>query len=234
MTDKEKKLVEQEKRLQAQIDSNPELLRLGKIIAERGKEIWQEYENEYLEILNSYKDYCRSNGLVMPKDKNEFFHWVAIAYPDENLPYIIEVAKRPHNYKRFHEYKERLFNNPEWSEEKEFEYLQKEIAEPQQVNKKPQTLKDLICHEKSEEIVKEIKEKYKNIKGKRLKLLLMAFQELDLIPKERESSNFHRLCKSEFNWDIASYQAMNDYPYNSIIDEVEFREMKLFLENLKK
>ena len=112
------------------------------------------------------------------------------------------------------------------------EYLQNENATPQQVNKKPQTLKDLICHEKSNEIVEAIKIKYKNIKGKRLKLLLMAFQELKLIPRERESSNFYRLCKSEFNWEIASYTAMNDYAYNIKIDEVEFSEMKLFIKNL--
>lgn len=133
MTDKEKKLVEQEKKLQAQIDSNPELLRLTKLIGERFKVIWQNYDTEYKNVLNSYKDYCRSKGLVMPKDKNEFFSWVALRYPDEPLPIIIEAAKDPYNYKLFHEYKERLFNNPDWSEEKEFEYLQKEIAEPQQI-----------------------------------------------------------------------------------------------------
>lgn len=127
---------------------------------------------------------------------------------------------------------ENLYNSALSVQQDKSEVINESPAEPQQVNKKPQTLKDLICHEKSEEIVNTIKIKYKNIKGKRLKLLLMAFQELELIPKERENSNFYRLCKKEFNWKIASYTAMNDYAYNIKIDEVEFSEMKLFIKNL--
>lgn len=132
MTDKEKRFLEIEKRLEAQAKLNPELVRLMKLAAEQGKEILKEYEAEFNKVLDGYKDYCRVNGLVIPKDTKEFFSWVALRYPDENLPFIIEVAKNPYNYKLFHDYKERLFNNPEWSEEKEFEYLQKELAEPQQ------------------------------------------------------------------------------------------------------
>ncbi|CAA7195871.1 hypothetical protein [Chryseobacterium potabilaquae] len=139
MADKEKRFLEIEKRLEAQAKLNPELVRLTKLTAEQGKKILKEYEAEFNKVLDGYKDYCRVNGFVIPKDTNEFFSWVALRYPDENLPFIIEVAKNPYNYKLFHDYKERLFNNPDWSSKKEFEYLQKEIAEPQQINKKPQS-----------------------------------------------------------------------------------------------
>lgn len=102
-------------------------------------------------------------------------------------------------------------------------------------NTKPQkanTLSDLITHSKGIEIVEGIKIQYKNIKGKRLKLLLMALQELGLFPKEGNASKFHTLCKSEFDWDIASYQAMNDYKFNDVTDKPELCEMKQYLENL--
>ena len=52
------------------------------------------------------------------------------------------------------------------------------------------------------------------IKGKRLKLLLLALQDLGLLPKERIAKKFHDCCKNEFDWDIARYSAMNDYKYN--------------------
>ncbi|MBN8623225.1 MAG: hypothetical protein J0L47_08870 [Flavobacteriales bacterium] len=132
MADKEKRFLEIEKRLEAQAKLNPELVRLTKLTAERGKEILKEYEAEFNKVLDGYKDYCRVNGLVIPKDTNEFFSWIALRYPDENLPFIIEVAKNPYNYKLFHDYKERLFTKPNWDSNKEREYLQTEIAEPQQ------------------------------------------------------------------------------------------------------
>tara|TARA_R110002167_G_scaffold312948_4_gene518641 strand:- start:5652 stop:6944 length:1293 start_codon:yes stop_codon:yes gene_type:complete len=94
------------------------------------------------------------------------------------------------------------------------------------------TLSDLIAHKKSVHLVDNIKIKYKNIKGKRLKLLFIAFQNLELLPKERIASKFHRCCKSEFDWDIASYSAMNDYQYNAIVDKAEIDSMKEYLKTL--
>jgi hypothetical protein len=95
-------------------------------------------------------------------------------------------------------------------------------------------LSDLITHEKNMEIIEGIKVQYKNIKGKSLKLLLMAFQELNLLPKDRISKKFHDCCKNEFNWDIASYNAMNGYIYNEITDTNEFNSKKQYLEELIK
>lgn len=93
---------------------------------------------------------------------------------------------------------------------------------------------DLITHSKSVEIVAGIKTQYKNIRGKRLKLLLSTLQDLGLIPRERIAKKFHDCCKKEFDWDIAKYQAMNDYNYNEHTDSVEFDEMKGFIQALIK
>jgi hypothetical protein len=105
---------------------------------------------------------------------------------------------------------------------------------PQPTIKQNNKLSDLITHQKSIEIVEGIKIQYKNIKGKRLKLLLLALQDLELLPKERISQKFFNSCKYEFDWDIASYNAMNMYKYNDITDRDEFNSMKQFLKTLIK
>lgn len=97
-----------------------------------------------------------------------------------------------------------------------------------------ETLSDLITHKNSVEIVEKIKIQYKNITGKYLKLLLMAFQDLDLLPKERIASKFHKACKNEFNWNIASYNAMNGYEFNPSIDKEELEQKKSYLESIIK
>lgn len=94
------------------------------------------------------------------------------------------------------------------------------------LHKNVNSLVDLIAHEKAYEIVVSIKTSYKNIKGKRLKLLLIALHDLALLPKDRIAKKFHDACKQEFEWDIASYNAMNMYKFNSHIDNEELVEMK--------
>lgn len=90
-------------------------------------------------------------------------------------------------------------------------------------------LSDLITHESSVHISEKIKVKYKGIRGKRLKLLLMAFQDLGLIQKEQIGQRFHTCCENEFNWNVASYNAMNGYNYNESTDSVELTKMTEFL-----
>lgn len=97
--------------------------------------------------------------------------------------------------------------------------------------KQIETLNDLITHEKSQEIVSFLKIQFKNIKGKRLKLLLLGLQELNLIPKERIAKTFHSCCKREFNWDIASYNAMNGYEFYEDLDSKELSLIKKTIEN---
>ncbi|NOU46816.1 MAG: hypothetical protein HOO86_07120 [Bacteroidales bacterium] len=96
------------------------------------------------------------------------------------------------------------------------------------------TLSNLITHKNSIDIVKNIKIQYRNIKGKRLKLLLKAFQDLRLLPKERIAHKFYNCCKNEFDWKIASYNAMNGYNYNERTDNNELNSMKQYLETLTK
>ncbi|WP_248905365.1 hypothetical protein [Flavobacterium sp. K5-23] len=98
----------------------------------------------------------------------------------------------------------------------------------------PITLSDVITHANSVEIVERVKVQYKNIKGKRLKLLLLAFQDLNLLPKERIANKFHKCCEKEFDWEIASYTAMNGHKFNEVTDSVEFTSMKQYLETLIK
>ena len=93
-------------------------------------------------------------------------------------------------------------------------------------------LSELIGHELSEKIISDIKIKYKNIKGKRLKLLLLSLKELELLPQERIAKKFHDFCDSEFNWDIASYTAMNGYSYNPKVDKVVKLKMISFLNKI--
>ncbi|SFZ90355.1 hypothetical protein SAMN05428642_101888 [Flaviramulus basaltis] len=103
-----------------------------------------------------------------------------------------------------------------------------ESKEPQHLQSN--NLHELITSEHCKEIVEAVRIQYKNIKGKKLKLLLLAFQNLKLIPIERTASKFHKCCKNEFNWDIATYPAMNDYEYNSQIDKKELDSMISFLD----
>jgi hypothetical protein len=108
---------------------------------------------------------------------------------------------------------------------------------PQQTEtntKQTETLNDLITHKNSIEIIESVKIQYRNIKGKRLKLLLIAFQDLGLLPKERIAKKFHECCLIEFDWDIASYNAMNGYNYNEKTDKDELNSMKKYLETLTK
>lgn len=115
----------------------------------------------------------------------------------------------------------------------------KNEALPPQQNEKskskqeqPEKLSSIITHKEAETLVSGIKTQYKNIKGKRLKLLLIALQELELLPKERIAKKFHTLCNNEFDWEIASYNAMNGYDFNSNTDTDEVEGMKRYIKTL--
>lgn len=97
---------------------------------------------------------------------------------------------------------------------------------------KIQSLSELFTHTKAAQITEDIKNQYKNIKGKRLKLLLMVLQDFKLLPNERIAKRFHQICENEFNWDIGSYQSMNDYRYNEHIDKRDYDDMKDFISGI--
>lgn len=107
-----------------------------------------------------------------------------------------------------------------------------QTEKPKPEQEQPKTLSSIITHKEPETIVSGIKTQYKNIKGKRLKLLLIALQELELLPKERIAKKFHTLCKNEFDWEIASYNAMNGYNFNSHTDTDEVEGIKEYIKTL--
>ena len=190
----------------------------------------KEFSHEYDDVQSQFNAYFDKEGIVRPKDVDEFLDWLINKNPDIPLWELIDEAKRPYNYNLFHEYKVKCLKE-DWNLAKEIGYWEKN-DDPRRGIKREASLSDLITHSKGIEIVEGIKIQYKNIKGKRLKLLLLALQELGLLPKERIAQRFYDCCKSEFNWYIARYQAMNGYPYNERTDETELESMKQYLESL--
>lgn len=95
-------------------------------------------------------------------------------------------------------------------------------------------LSELITHYNGTKVVEGLHSNYKNIKGKRLKLLLLVLQDLKLLPFDRMAKKFHDCCKSELPWNIGTYNSMNGYKYNPNIDRIEFESMKEYFENLIK
>jgi|GEM_PF-2218646 len=105
-------------------------------------------------------------------------------------------------------------------------------------------LSNLIIHENRVEIVKNIKFQYNGIKGKELRILLKALQELDLLPNKRIAAKFHRCCFNEFEWDIGSPQAMEEKTfikgylregkYVESIDDKDLNKKVKFLKTLIK
>lgn len=202
-------------------------------IIQQMREEWErmreECSIEYEGVQSQFNAYFNKEGMISPKDVDEFIEWLINKNPDIQMRELIYEAKRPYNYNLFHEYKVKCLKE-DWNLAKEIRYWEKNNDDA--LKAKKETLSDIITHPKKTEITEGIKTQYKNIKGKRLKLLLMALQELNLLPKERIALKFHNLCKSEFDWDIASYQAMNDYQYNDYQDQTELDHMKQYLENL--
>jgi hypothetical protein len=116
--------------------------------------------------------------------------------------------------------------------DKAFNSIKEQILQPHPGHKQKTTLSGLITHEESINIIEKIKVQYKGIKGKRLKILLTALQNLQLLPNERIAKSFYTGCKEEFNWDIGTYQSMNDYKYNENTDKEELTQMKDFLNKI--
>ena len=126
------------------------------------------------------------------------------------------------------------------------------IIEPQEINienntttiktKKKPVLSEIITHTRCKEIVEGIRDQYKNIKGKQLKLLLLALQQSDLLPTEGIALKFHQCCEAEFDWDTGTYTGMNDHKYDKETDikfkkgtrTKEIEKMKKFINSLIK
>jgi hypothetical protein len=180
----------------------------------------QFFFDELDEITKSLFDYFKDTG----QNEYEEFETKSIQVNDVNeaIEQIQKGAKKV-------SFPFDSFDNTNVQQQSNIEQLP-----PQQSENQIEKLSDLITHKKSVEVVENVKVKYKNIKGKRLKLLLMAFQDLGLLPKDRIAQKFHNCCKIEFNWNIASYNAMNGYEFNFGIDNDELTEMKQYIETIIK
>ncbi len=166
----------------------------------------------------------------------------SIIYSEKHTGFIIVHNLNPHHI---------VFGKEKWNENFKYNYQtsNNELAifcqklidfidkfdlkkKSKKIKKEVNLLSELIRHELGEEIVAGIKIQYKNIKGKELKLLLLALQELKLLPEKGVGSKFHKLCKKEFDWNITSLTAMNKYNYNDNQDEEVKNEMIIFINNI--
>lgn len=162
-------------------------------------------------------------GSYSTSSKYDFYCYYEVS-SNEYLDFAIPSDKTIEYFKQYFKRIIQLVNDVQFEESLQLD---------EEVTTNEEYLSDLITHGQGEMIVKKIKVRFRNIRGKRLKLLLLAFQATGLLPKERIASKFHRCCDREFDWDIASYTAMNDYEFNDRADIKEFEEIKLFLEGLK-
>ena len=165
--------------------------------------------------------------------KNVLFKFYDFEYSDVYIGFLIETSKVITNSIQSIISENNQILNDKYDILEKQPFLNQGEQHPL-LKTKSKSLCEIITHEKSVDIVNGIKIRYKNIKGKRLKLLLKAFQDLELLPKDRIGKKFHNCCKDEFNWNIGSYNAMNGYHYNEGIDEDQIRSMKEYLETLIK
>ncbi|WP_028123508.1 DUF6043 family protein [Epilithonimonas tenax] len=223
-----------------------------KQISERAKEIISFYE----ENLHSNSDCVKSYFKNLPndfKDRMEYNdkHTALIVVDDLQIFDIyFEVGVLTFNVKDKNYYDENRYTISYLTDNSELlrfcqklvDFADKFIDEvtpikktlpPRQKTKtNANNLEEIITHQNSVNIVECIKIQYKNIQGKRLKLLLIAMQELNLLPKERIAKKFHDYCKTEFDWSIASYEAMNNYTFNKMTDNDEVTAMKDYISNI--
>lgn len=101
------------------------------------------FGDEYDKIQTSFAAYFDKEGIVKPSDTDEFLMWLCVKFPQEPLYKMIDEAKKPHNYRLFHEYRVRCFEDPEWNLDRELIFL---------LEATPQTNSDSISFGKSYEI----------------------------------------------------------------------------------
>lgn len=168
----------------------------------------------------------------------EFNEWLqqakGLQYGDQQQYKAFLTKEVFKDFLRHQKTEKELFDKSKQQEKASWNIEPTQQTESNRGLQKTKDLANLITHKNSFDVVENIKTQYKNIKGKRLKLLMMALQQLELLPKERIAKKFHNCCKTEFEWDIASYTAMNDYLYNEITDKEELENMKSYLTSLSK
>jgi hypothetical protein len=199
----------------------------------RGEFILSIFKREELDyLIYELKDYLdnlkQGETKIYKKINDTYFHWFKLKL-DTNSYTLLLSNKDKTGLEIFFNDLLACINN--FISENEAT-VPVEIVEQNPVTEQPETLSSIITNSASEDLVNGLKIKCKNIKGKRLKLLLIALQELELLPKERIAKKFHTLCEKEFDWHIASYNAMNGYEFNPRTDIDEVEGMKDWIKKL--
>lgn len=85
---------------------------------------FNDFEINYDKTLKSFETFLKSSGKIIPTDFNDFFNWLCCCvFPDDPPYHMFKDGIKPNYFKLFHEYKERLFYDPNWGENEEYEYL---------------------------------------------------------------------------------------------------------------
>lgn len=138
-----------------------------------------------------------------------------------------QAAKYPKLFENFFVNEHELFKrNPNADKSQPYGYTK--VEKPEISPEKKVKPKPTIETPELLKVIEMIKSNpyYNGIKGKRLKILFRALTILNILPAERTANSFYQLIKKNLDWDICSYNAMNDYKYNPNIDEIELERMK--------
>lgn len=204
---------------------------LAKQLQEFGKAITLKYgilENDYNDFINQYTPYFIKNGIITPKDFKQFFNWLASCkYPYESFG-MVEICEN--DFLHFHEYKEILFNNRNWSEEEERERLEskesntieiEQAKKPQRKQGRPKTeIHEASYYLHNKELLQFLIDNYSNTEPRYFNQLLSVLADIEI-------NQLKPATKKEYN--VAFGKALNvkqkqsnfDNYFNTIrIDEI--------------
>lgn len=99
---------------------------LGKLWLENYNRAKEGYSVERKKFKKDFKNIIKKEGLQLPNDFEEYFFWVGTINDNANFNEVVQLAKDPNTYKRFHEYRLRQLNNPGWNTTKEALYIEAE------------------------------------------------------------------------------------------------------------
>lgn len=184
---------------------------LAKQLQEFGKAITLKYgilENDYNDFINQYTPYFIKNGIITPKDFKQFFNWLASCkYPYESFG-MVEICEN--DFLHFHEYKEILFNNRNWSEEEERERLEskesntiesEQAKKPQRKQGRPKTeIHEASYYLHNKKLLQFLIDNYSNIKPR-------VFNQLLSVLSDTEINQLKPATKKEYN--VAFGKALN-------------------------
>ena len=77
----------------------------------------EQIKNRYKNFINQYKNYFNKNNFLMPDNFEEFSFWFTACLHPTKLLFQLDI--KDSDFKLFHDYKERLFNDNNWDEYKE-------------------------------------------------------------------------------------------------------------------